>query len=122
MHQHNGSISYVDGMNTVVRKQRPHGYQTLHDANAAYYESEDTGQDKTVKESTAKGPFSHDPAAQLKVTEGRGGQGAVVFPSIGAPNSLKRMPLPQIPKRKSKQKAASTTKLSLRRDHAGSVG
>ena len=77
----------------AAAKQRPPGYQTLHDANAAYYESEDTGHDKVAGQNS-RGNFSQDSAAMLKVAEGTTGQHAPLFPSIGPHNSLKRMPLP----------------------------
>ena len=89
--------------NTVTTKHRPPGYQTLHDASAAYYESEDTG-GQTGAGQDSRGNFSQDSAALLKVTEGTSGQQALLFPSIGGHNSLKRMPPPQIPKRKTKLK------------------
>ena len=91
----------------TAAKQRPPGYQTLHDANAAYYESEDTGHGDKGAGQNSRGNFSQDSAAMLKVTEGTSGQHALLFPSIGPHNPLKRMPLPQIPKRKTKLKTTS---------------
>ena len=87
----------------AMMKQRPPGYQTLHDATAAYYESEDTG-GQTGAGKDSQGNFSQDSAARLQVPGGTSGQQALLFPSLGPHTSLKRMPLPLLPKRKAKLK------------------